>query len=245
MILSSNEKRTLKALLTSRLLDYKKMFIVIISIMAGVVLISFITTSLQLEYSGSFSMTSSGVLNVGFITTIIAFCIAAFASSTKAEIGICFTFPINRKLYTLVNFIITVAGAFIFLAAISLLGVFELIIFKVLSGLHDNMILVNSITASNFFAGFWASMCYMILFTSISYFLGVCFSKNKVVVAVIFGLFFGLIIINPYFADIVLKGIKFFVAEPSLLIFSIKALLATFVLQLLAYIPLKDMEVKV
>jgi len=114
MILSNIEMRSLKGYILSELLASKKIYVIGASINIGNLLLSTIIELIMIPL-GQSSSNNGGMLTVGFgvtcITMLIYSILLPFDKSLKTK----FIFPINRKIYTIGNFITFCVNTFILL----------------------------------------------------------------------------------------------------------------------------------
>ncbi len=244
MMLSDNYKRSIKGYLRDMTLTYKRMTITLFIIIASIPVLAFVFIMACKLFATSFdAYTSAGTLAIGYATVAAVFSTAMFISCSSTRMTEKFRWPINRKVIAVGNFTSIVLASVVAVSGISVLLVLELLPGVLPKLFFNDIVVVNSLNYGNFLIGFWSSLIYMILGMSIAYCLGMYIFRYKlpfilILVAAQF-LFF-----IPFMRDAFTAIIDFVGKEPSIILFTLKAILYAVVFNVLAYIPLKRMEVK-
>lgn len=245
MLFNENYKRSLTAFTTDILRGFRKVFMVVFAILAALPVVNAIAiASLKKWQPQAIILSSNGMLGIGFFTMLITLSISFFVSTSNSEILTQFVWPINRKVYAVGNFLVMSACALISVSGVSALLPVEVLSARILKAAFDDLILVNNITFENFLVGFWISFCYIMLFSSFSYCLGMYFFRYKIITTVLLILLANLSAVpaigsfyNAIYAFIFEEG-------TSIMLFSVKVWFAILLLHILPYIQLRRMEVR-
>ncbi len=244
MMLSENYKRSIKGYLRDMTLSYKKMLLSVFIIIASIPILAFVFISACELFSTSFdAYTAAGTLSVGFGTILVVFSIAAFFSCTSLRMAERFRWPINRKVIAAGNFISIVLLSIVSVSVISILLMLELIPGVLPKALFNDIIVVNALTYGNFLIGFISSLLYLILGISIAYCFGMYIFRYKLK-AIIILIALQFLFLIPFMSDAFSAVVNFVAKEPSIILFSLKTIIIAIIFNLLAYIPLRRMEVK-
>jgi hypothetical protein len=154
-----------------------------------------------------------------------------------------FRWPVNRKVVAVGNFISIVLLSVVAVSGISILLMLELIPGVLPKLFFKDIIVVNTLDYGNFLIGYCSSLIYMILGISIAYCLGMFIFRYKLpAILILFAAQFLFLI--PFMNDAFTAVRNFVTHEPSIILFTLKAIPIAIAFNVLAYIPLKRMEVK-
>ncbi len=243
MALRSKFTNSLKGFLLGSLFDFKSIFITSTAIIGGTMIFNYIISALILILSDTQSSNNAGMLTSGYGIAIITFSIGMFVKMSNKYIGQKFVFPINRDIFAIGNFLFVIIGSIIFLISIITFSFIENIFGKIMELLFKGFVFFNEINFSIFGIGMWTSFCYMVFGISCIYFVSMYFHRFKLHTSIIMGLVIATIIAFPFIRIAFLHAFKFIFFEQSVLILSIKLWVLTVIYHILAYIPLKRMEV--
>lgn len=233
----NNRLRTLKSLLYSYYLDFKVIYIVFVSIMAGLVLSKYI-------FSPAFSSSESGSLDVGFVNGIITSAISMIVVTSNMELFKKFSFPVDRNLLVLSHIIMILVMPLVML----LTSCFSLLVESLLAGIASGTAPVSlftwAITKGNFLVGFITSYILTVCITAVSWAVFAWFYRYKIPAGIILGMFLVALIYSESFRRIFsyLVGYVFYRPVPGILFLRLAAI--TLVSFALGYVPIKRMEVR-
>lgn len=252
-MLRENYKRAFAGLIKFHVNTFKKAYIVISIILSAITAISILFT-LAMSFAGQSIQecmygAQGSILIIGTGIVFLTICVMSYLLSTGSEMRRKFIFPLNRKLLALGNMLTIFGGTLILLLIVAVLGMVEVLFGSVLSAVRSDIPFASEVTLQNFLLGFWLAFCYIVLFSSVVYFFGILFSRFKLKAFVIIGIFLAVFLALPYEVQREYNPAKFFaeafLLEKSVLFLSVKFFISTTVLQLLSYISLRNMEVKV
>lgn len=234
----------IKGFLINSLLESKTPLIIALSITMGIVLFNYIVYISMLVFSNINSThDNEGALSVGFITVIIVLIISTFLATSNKDIGRRFVFPINRKIYAIGNFLASIVVSICFLAGVSMISFLELIVGKLLELISPQFIIINRITLVNYGIGLWLAFCYFVFAMSAAYLVAMYFHRYKLITAVVIGLLIFSMFSLGFVRNIFFELYTFIFLEQSVDMLSMKLGGLTLLCHVLAYIPLKRMEV--
>jgi hypothetical protein len=237
---SKNIKHGYKGLMLNFYLDFKKIISISTIVVLSLTTFDFIVTLLIAQFSKSYgSERSAGVLLIGSVIMLIAFCIHTIKSTSKDTIKSKFAFPINRLMYSVVNFIAIVIGSLIMMMIITIIAPFEMILYRVTALFTDKLYYLSMVTLNNLFVGFISSWMYLIAISSLLYFIFMYIRKYTIVSLIVITISIFSILTFGWLGNI----ISFVFLEQNLGIFVLKLSAVTIITHLLAYIPTKTMEV--
>lgn len=243
MGLNPNNKNVFKGFLLNSTYDLKTILIIGGSIASGIALANLVLIAVLASFSSGVSNSNSGALYSGLVTMLLTIGISIFVSTSNSEICKKFVFPINRSIYAIGNYIYILVASFLLLVIVSALQIIELLAGNLLELVYSNVYFTNVITIENYLVGFWVSFCYVVFFASLIYLLSMCFHRYKIqftaILVLILFLIFGVSEVREIFAS----AFSFIFTEGSIGLLSIKLLVLSIVFNIIAYIPLKRMEV--
>lgn len=242
MISSNNELRSLKGYILSELLSSKRNYIIGASVIFGNLLLSIILQVVMLSL-GQSSSNNGGILLVGFGVIIIVMLISSILISSNKIIKTKFVFPINRKIYTIGNFIVFSINIFILLLITCSAYFFELLSSMILKSVYKGFIYINKVTFETYSIGFFISLLYIIAFTALSYLLFIIIYRYGLKSIITIASVIIVLLIFPFGRNMMISVLNFFIGEQSVPLLAIKLLGCALMLQLLSYLPLKNMEV--
>lgn len=247
MVSGNTHKRSLKGFLLNSFIDFKKTAFIGTLITIGIFLVNFVFFTLKLTpndaYDMTYSTSSANVLSQGYLTMIITFCIAIFVTTNKNEFGRKFVFPLNRNIYAIGNFFFIIVGSYALMVIICGLEIMEVVISMILSMALKDFYYISTMTIPSFFIGFFISLSYMVFIVSFVYVLSIFFHKYRLVTSIIIPLIIAAIVIYPNIKILVMDMYSYIFKEPSILYLCLKLWVLTALFHLIAYIPLKRMEV--
>ncbi|MDP4093428.1 MAG: hypothetical protein Q8920_08715 [Bacillota bacterium] len=237
-----NRQRALKGYVSSSLMGLKQSYILVTFVLLGL-FAAYCIVNVILALCGAMSNSSGGALLVGFgVAAIFAVVTVLMMSAGKGKRA-AFIFPIDRKTFAIGSFIMFILNsAFILLlSAVFYLG--EVIVYKILGLIFDNIMYINNVTFESYITGFWVSLFYILFVAAITFFLSILFSRFKFPAVIIVSLAIGLPFIFPFGREAYYKFLMFFIGEQSLVLICLKLLICSMLLQFISYLPLKKMEV--
>jgi hypothetical protein len=231
-------KNAYKGLMLNFYYDMKKIamigVIIMLSMMVATILLNVITLK-----SGSDINNNSGIMFSGFIVMMITLFVYVIVSTSKVELYSKFSFPINRRIYAIANFIVLCAGSFALLMIVTIFSPVEFGIYELLSTITDKFIYINNITLDGFINGFITCWLFLLTVSSVSYCIFIYIRKYMIVTLLVLAVVATIVIAFDGLIDVY----RFLFLEKSVLLFAIKTLVISLVSHLLAYIPLKRLEV--
>ncbi|MCK5128766.1 MAG: hypothetical protein KAQ68_02850 [Clostridiales bacterium] len=232
-------KNAYKGLLLNFYFDYKSLISVSAIITLSLVVFDFLVTIIVLQFSNSMSNENSGVLVVGFVTMLIALGIYASLSTSKSEMKAKFAFPINRMTFAVSNLIALILGSLTMLMVITMIAPIEVVLFSIAAKFSDKLIYVNEVTLNTYLIGFISSWVYMIAFGSILHCMFMFIRRYTLVSLIVIAALILSVITFGWLGNIV----RFLFLEQSLFMLVLKLGVISLVLNVLAFIPTKTMEV--
>lgn len=242
MLLKVNQKRALKGYIESEIMNSKKLYIVLGTILVVYLILTIITDIIILSVRSQ-SNNSGGALLTGFGAVAICMLITAIIKASNKEIKTAFIFPINRKTYISGNFIMFGLNILGLLLLSSVIYIFETVIFKILATFYENLIYMNSVTLESFLSGFLISFCYIFALTVFTFFIFLLFTRFKQRGVILFFLIAGLPIIFKMGRAIYLNIFMFFYNEQAISLLIVKLVGLTMFFQILSYFCMRKMEV--
>ncbi|MCG8501976.1 MAG: hypothetical protein MJB12_16455 [Firmicutes bacterium] len=183
----------------------------------------------------------SRVLNTAVLAALIMIIIIGVQTSSKKELRLAFIFPTDKKIYVLGNLIGTVINISLLLLMASLLLIVEILVVKVISIFNPGLFFTSSITPANYLIGFWLALTLLSVIYSLSFCL--LAGKNKKLLLLILVALTTLSFSFPLIRQGLWNFVLFFIRPESVLLFSLKAWLLVFVLNILGYMLIKNREV--
>lgn len=238
MISKKTKKNSYKGLLLNFYYDIKKTIIIGIIITLSITLFSLLLNIILIQFNEPTS-SNSGMLVVGFFVMLISLFIYVINSTSKVELFSKFSFPINRLIYAISNFIAIVIGSFLMLMVITIMTPIEVLLTKFISIFTIKLLYLNNITLYGYIVGFLSAWGYMIALGSITYCIFMYIRKYKIFSLLVLALLITLILSFGWLGNI----LQFIFFESNLALLMIKLLSISIVTNILGYIPLKKMEV--
>lgn len=241
-MLSDNKRlRAIRSALYSSYLDFRTTYGVFCGIMTG-----FLISTFFIHYfsgSGS-SQTNSSSLNSGLFTGIITMIIFMIVITSNSELIRKFSFPMDRSTLALSHALLIFTTPLILLLTSCVFYGAEYLLAVAAQTFRPSFVFRFVITKESFLLGFASSFFTMVSVAAVTYCLFMYFFRYKVVSSIVGGLAF----LSAIFVEDMGKGILqivddiFFRSAPALQF--LRLLGITAVALVLAFIPLKRMEVK-
>lgn len=223
--------------------DYKKLFVISFIISSVFFLLLLATNILMLVVSQGQSQSNSGMMNIAGMTVLIAYGISSITLTTKSELYSKFFFPVSRSVFAIANFVMMLFSALGLIALCSVFATFEVIFARILTALSGQFFFVSEYTISTYFNGMVSFFFYLVAIGSLIYCIFIFIRRWTIgtltVLAII--VFLPLFILGLW--GNYLKIINFVLVESSLIILSMKLFAFTLICHLVAYIPLRKLEV--
>lgn len=245
MDINNMRKRSIRGLLLNIMIDFKKVLMIGLTItccIAAVNLFMLVEKFFPSIYETVNVRHSGLVLDIGFITAIITFCITIGITTSKYEFQTKFVFPLTRRIYAVGNFIYVVVGSYLFMVMICALELIETFIYMALDKFSDDFYFINTVTPSSYIIGFFLSMSILIFAVSLVYIVAMFIRSYFLPMIIIIAILFGLFLTSDGFQNMlmdVFNGLwhMAFIQQLGILWG------LTILFHLIAYIPLRDMEV--
>lgn len=189
------------------------------------------------------SNNSGGTLITGFCVAYITMFISSISITRTKKIKSKFVFPINRKIYTIGNFIVFFINTFILLLISCSAYLLEIIISVMIKSVFKNFIYINTVTFESYSLGFIISLLYIVALTSLTYLLSIIFSNYGIKGITFFALTIIILFMFQFGRNILFGIMMFFIGEQSVLLLALKLIVCALVLHSLSYLPIKNMEV--
>jgi len=242
MILNDNEAKSLKGYILSELLISKRTYIICTIIIFTIIILSELI-ELPMSLIGHGSSNSGGALISGFCVAYFSMLISSIKLSHNKALTSKFVFPINRKIYTIGNFIIFCLSTFILLLITCNAYFLEILTSIILKSIFKNFVYINNITFESYSFGFIISLLYIVTLTCLTYFLFMIFFKFKIKGISSISVLILTLLMFPFGRNLLFGTLMFFIREQSVIILALKLSISAIIFQLLSYIPLKNMEV--
>lgn len=237
--MNSKIKNGYKGLLLNFFYDMKKTAKIGVIITLSILLSNFLLNIIVMQFDGGDSNSNSGIMMIGFITMLITLFVYVVVSTSKVELYSKFSFPINRRIYAISNFLVLVVGSLALLMIVTILSPVELMLFKLVELFSDQFIYINIMTLGGFIEGFITSWLYLIAISSVSYCVFIYIRKYMIASLLTLAVLATMIISFGWLGNI----IQFIFLEQNLGLFVAKLLSISVISHLLGYIPLRKMEV--
>lgn len=241
MTVNQASKRSLIGLMKYMLLQYRRFFMITAVVLSVLILenlvytiityAKFRTQTSEIPYVG---ISVGGYFGAAIIVVLLSF--ISFFSASKARISQKLSLPISREIFALCNFLNIIVCTLILLWMVVVSISIETLLGKLFSLYFDNVIFMNDITIGNFAAGLWLTICYVILAASIAYCLGIFLFRYPIQTVIVIGIIISLISMFPAFVMAI-------IGDASLTLISLKSWLLIIFIHIVAYFPLRKMEV--
>lgn len=240
-----NRARALKGYLKLSAVSYRRPVLVFASFLGGALLFGLVMSAYAaMRTTSGTGETSTGAMMAGFLAAAITLFIMGFQSTSDRSMAQVFSFPLNRQVYALGNFL-TICGLALSLTYVmGVIGGMEAFLGRLIASRIPQMLFVSNITIAGFVLGFWLTLSYLTLFMSSSYTLGMYFYRFKLATIAVGGLALLVLIVFPATATYIERLFSFFILEESPLALSMKIWGSVLVLHAVALLPLNRMEVK-
>ncbi len=220
--------------------DLRKTLKISTIVVVSIALFDFVMVSLFLRLNEDMSNDATGILLFGTIAMIIAFCVYVVLSTSKEKLREKFSFPVNRKIFAISNFLFYMVGSFILLGILTILAPIEVLLYKLLEVMSDKFMFLNFVTLESYFVGLISAWAIMIAIGSLTYCLSLYIRKY---------LQYSLPLITITFASIFLFGwfipiTEFLFLEENLLLFVLNLLMFSIICHGIGYIALSKTEVE-
>jgi|LGOV01.1.fsa_nt_gb hypothetical protein len=229
-----------KGLLYNFYLDLKTTALIGLVIVSSTAVFNIVLALIFLNINGSSSNDGSGALFIGGVIMLITFIIHIIASTSIEGIHGKFSFPINRLIYAVSNFMFMIFGSFVLLAILTIFAPFEVLIYRFIELLTGKLLYLNTITLDSFLIGFISSWAYLFSFASIAYALFMYIRRYLLYTLPILTILILCVFLFGWFGDI----IAFTFLETNLYILLLKLVGIAIVSHILGFIPLKRLEVQ-
>lgn len=240
--MNSNKKviNAYKGLFTTLLLDLRRTIIIGLMIIASLALFNFVLTIVFISFDEQISNDGVGSIFMGGIVMLIAFVIHIIISTSGEELHGKFTFPIDRSVYAVTNFVFIICGSFVLLAVVTIVAPVEMLLYYLVEVTSHKIIFINQITLKSYLMGFAATWAYLIFFGSITYGIFMYIRKYPLYSLPVIAIIFTTVLGFGWLGNIV----AFLFLEDSLGVLVIKLLSIAVIANGLGYIPLKRLEVQ-
>ncbi|HEY9060008.1 MAG TPA: hypothetical protein VIO64_05815 [Pseudobacteroides sp.] len=242
MLLTNNEMRSLKGYILSELLVSKRTYITGACIIFANLFIAIVLQVIMLS-TGQDSSNNGGPLVVGSGVAYIVMLISSILISQKKILKTKFLFPINRKIYTLGNFIVFCINTFILLLITCNAYLLEILSSLILKSIYKDFVYINQITFDSFSIGFIMSVLYIVALTVFTYLLFIVIFRYGLKSIITLSTAIAILLIFPFGRNLLFGIIMFFAGEQSAPLLAVKLIGCALILQILSYLPLKSMEV--
>lgn len=224
--------------------DFKRMMIIGSCICAGFYIMQIILAFIIIQINDGGASSNSGMLIAGTSTFLITFMIGFFLITSNGEIRNAFRFPINRPTYALGTLINIFIAPLAIICVASAFYVLETFTYAILSRLFENITFVNTVSIIGYLDGILPTYVTIVFALSVIYMLSMYFHRYKMPFILVLSLFIFVIIIIPDFRVGFMKTFTFGFEIKSILPFTLYMLGMSLVAHILAFFPLKIMEVK-
>jgi len=228
-----------KGLLFSYFLDFKKTIKVSSIVVITIAFFDFGMVTMFLRFNEDVTNDISGILFFGTIAMIIAFSIYSVISTSKDKMSEKFSFPINRKVFAITNFLFSVLGSFGLLAVLTLLAPIEVLLYKFVDLTTDKFMYVNLITVDSFIIGFISAWAIMIGIGSLSYSIAIFIREYTYYTISILVVLLASLFMFGWFEEV----LKFVFSEDTLILFVLKLIVFSLIFHGIGYVALKHKEV--
>jgi hypothetical protein len=244
MNLKGNRIRALKGFIYNDLIDSKKLYIIAAAIIFGNVVLSAVINAIMSGTSIE-SSNGGGAIATGFFTAVICMTISGIVMAGAKKRREVFAFPMDRLTYTAGTLITFYINTVIVVLITSFAYLFEVLFYKLMSVINENIIYVNIVTLGAFLEGLIMSVLYLVLISTIAYFISILIVKFKAVAIITLGIIVGLLIILGFgvMGPVLKDTIMFLIGEQSPLLLSLKITLLTVLFQYLSYLTIGRLEV--
>lgn len=245
MVISNLQKRSLKGLLLNLFIDFKKVIMIGLAITSSIAVVNFILFIEKFFPSvyETINVRNSGlVLDIGFITAIITFCITIGISTSKDEFQSKFVFPLTRQIYAVGNFIYVVVGSYLFMVMVCGLELIETILYMALDRFSDDFYFINTMTPSSYIIGFILSTSILIFIVSLVYIVTMYIRKYLFPSIITLAVLFGLFLTSEWVQKLLMNGFNGIWRMAFMQQLGVLWGL-TILFHIIAYIPLRNMEV--
>lgn len=231
-------KNAYKGLFYNMLLDLKKTVCFVIIISLSIAAFNIVLALIFMNVNEVSTHDGSGSLFSGVIVILVVLFIHIIKTQETSQSK--FSFPINRLIYAVTNFVFLLVSSFILLAAVTIVAPIEVGIIRLIDVLTDKLVYVNAITLNSFIIGFVASWGYLFAFGSVTYCLFMYIKKYSMYTIPVITLIFTSIFVFGWFGEI----IQFLFLEGHLGVLIFKLSIIGIIANVIAFVPLKRMEVQ-
>lgn len=242
MLFNKNVQRSLEGFLYHNMIAAAPTFYITAVIIAAAIIVNslrlIIFSIFNINSENHISSITSG-LGVSLVLLIIAGINAASGKTLKSN----FVFPINREVYSLGNFVSLLYVTFGLLIIVSVGQVFELLIIKMIEQIFNNIVVENLLTVETYLKGFFLTFSYLIAISSLAYFIAAFCFKYKLPAGIAIAVAIGAAFMFGSGRNAMYQATAYFIGEQSIVFLGLKLWLASIILQLLAYIAFRKVEV--
>lgn len=240
-MISSDERRALRGCLQQLFYHFPNKLLILAAIAGSVIIYNNLIKYIQ----GSSSFLPVSFLTIGFVIVAGLLLINAFFEGESRNLKTRFAFPINRKIYLLAVFIAMLHDTAGLLMATTICTAVEMLMVKVTKMFQPGLIIINTIGMTDYWAGFWLSFSIIAFCYALCFVFSIYLAKARVKTPIVLGVVLVLVTsryfhfgIDGFFLKLVTQGVA-----SSLAVFYVEIWLLTIVAYLLAYLPLRRMEV--
>ena len=234
----------LKSFFAYKYNDFKKEMTIGIAICAGLYIAQLAVVIILSQVEGNGGGSNAGMLIIGASVLLITFFIGVFVNTSNSEIKNLFRFPINRPTYAVGSLLYILLLPLAVIAASSAFYLLEFLAYKALSAIIGNVLYINTVTAINYLEGLLPTYATCVFALSVIHMLSMYFHRFKLPFTMALALFIFAVIFLPGFRLWFAKAFTYGFRIKSMLPFAAYMLGVSLAAHVLAFIPLKTMEVK-
>ncbi len=228
-----------KGLFLNLYFDLRKTIKMSTIVVVSIALFDFVMVAMFLGLDEDMSNDASGVLVFGTVAMTVAFCVYTILSTSKEKLREKFSFPINRKIFALSNFVFYMIGSLILLAILTILAPMEVLGYKLLEMFSDKFMYISLVTLESYFVGIMSAWAVMLMLGSLTYCITIYIRRY---------IQYALPIITVLFASMFLFGwvsniLEFLFQERNLFLMVLKLVGFSILFHFLGYIALTQTEV--
>jgi len=228
-----------KGLFVNFLLDLRKTAFIAFLIICTIVFVDFVMSIIFVSVNQDIFRVF-GPFFIGGFVMMFAFTIHVIMSTSPDEMYGKFTFPINRSVYGITNFVFLIIGSFILLAIVTIVAPIEMFLYQILELSTHKILYLNEVTLNSFIIGFTATWAYLFCFGSLTYGIFMYIRNYTLYSLLTLTIVISIVVMFGWLGDVT----SFIFLEHNLLILIIKLISIAIISNILGFIPLKRLEVK-
>lgn len=242
MLFNENIRRSLRGHLYHNIIGAKMIFYIVAAFISIAIIVNSLLVMI-LSLAGVSGNSYIDSLSLGLLASTVLLIIISINAVWGKTLNSSFTFPVNRIIYCIGNFISLLFITFNLLLIISVGQVFELLISGIIARTFNNMVMINMITMEAYLKGFFITFSYLVAIASLVYCIAAFCFRFKLPAVIALSAVIGIAFIFGMSRNAMYQAMMYFIGEQSMAALGLKLWLASMILQLLAYIPFRKAEV--